>query len=613
MTPLEPPPGVTTPPRSSRKLMAIVYVDMAGYSRLIGFDVLGTLQRLRDLRENVIDTMVADHGGTIYQTAGDSLLLTFDSVTGSVACAIGIQRGILALNVGQPSGMEMMFRIGIDIGDVIADGNDLHGNGVNIAVRLQAECPVGDIYISRNVYDHVRYQVDAPVEPLGLLNLKNIESPIEAFRLRIVGTQPQIEDVGIGLPGGRIRHAISPLITVPHPEMSSIAVLPFRSLSRRHNDIYFADGIVEEIIHALSGIKELFVISRGSTLRYSGINFNVRSVAEELGVRYILHGSVRHSARNLKIQTELTDTTDLSIVQSDQYEGKMRDIFSMQSDIAVQVASAVVPHVRERELRQTMRKPPSSLTAFDLVLQALDALYKVKYDSLLRARQLLIQAMALDPDYAPAYTYAAYCSIFLVGEGWSQDIQKDAREAADYAAKAVERDPNDAVALAIGGHVRSFLLHDYEAAMRFLDRAIEAGPSCALAWTMSSATCGYLGQGPLAVERAERGLRLSPLDARAFWPEAILGQAHYINGNYERAVEWTRKAFGHCETAIFNLRTLTASLVAAGQLDEARKIAQRLLLVMPDFHLIGYMGNCPFREDILAVWINRLREAGLPD
>jgi adenylate cyclase len=601
---------------TSRTLMAVLHLDVVGYTRLIGLDDLRTLWRLQDLRAQVIEAQAAAYGGRLHQSAGDSLLVTFGSIVGAVDCAISIQQQIAVMEDAQPADQRILFRAGIDLGDVIPDGTDLHGNGVNVAVRLQTVCPVGQVCISRGAYDHVKARLTLPVESMGRLNLKNIAEPVEAFVLH-AHPGPAARD------GPASDHPVPGAVSAQQADFAfkphiasvyepSIAILPFRVLSRRPSDRHLVDGVVDEINHTLAGLKELFVISRGSTRNYDPDRYDISAVGRELGVSYVLYGSVRRSARNLRIQTELADVSDLSVIHSHQYNSSDANIFDLQERIATDVATPIVPHVRERELRRAMRKPARSMTAYDLVLQATDALFKITQIPLLRARELLLEAIALDPDYAPAYTYAAYCSILLFGEGWSTD-PANAKAAADFALKAIERDPTDASALAIYGHVQSLILHDFETAMHFLDRAIEAGPNNPLAWSMSSATCGYLGNGKLAVERGERGLRLSPRDTRVFWSQSMLGQAFYIDEDYEKAIVWTRRAFGVSPTAIFNLRTLIASLVAQGDLREAAATAQRLLQLFPGFRLGPYAARCPFRGDLLVTWIERLRLGGLPD
>jgi TolB-like protein len=390
-------------------------------------------------------------------------------------------------------------------------------------------------------------------------------------------------------------------------------VLPFRQYQQDPDEAYFADGIVDDIIYALAGLKELFVVSRGSTLGYGGDVVDTRAVGQALGVRYVLYGSVRREAGRLRITTELSDAETGAIIRSDKYEGELGDLFTLQDRISASVVSTLAPHVLEHELVRARRKHPQNMTAYDFLLQALDQLYRMDDESHARARGLLQRAMAHDPFYGPAYSYAAFWYIFHIGEGHSTDVEADAREAARLAETAIGLNENDPWALAIYGHVQSFLLHDYERAMLFLDRAIEAGPSSSIAWTMSGATCGYIGNGPLAVERGERGVRLAPQDTYRFWHEALLGQAHYVNGNFEEAVVWARRAVGRNGAVAFSLRTLIASLIALGKTDDALAARDHLLRVQPGFQLGPYQKRCPFQAEALAAWIDRLRAAGLPD
>jgi adenylate cyclase len=417
----------------------------------------------------------------------------------------------------------------------------------------------------------------------------------------------------MGLRIGSLRNLTAPAPLRAVDARPSIAVLPFRKQVSDPAEAYFADGIVEEIIHALAGMKELFVISRTSTLQYSGDTIDARAIGRELGVRYLLYGSVSRVGDRLRIGTELSDAETGRIIRTDRYDGKLADLFDLQAQIAIAVMKSIAPDVLEWELRRAMRKHPESLTAYDLVLQALEHLYRMDYESHSRARGLLQQAITLDPDYAPAYTYTAYWHIFRVGEGWSTNPDADAAEAARVARAAIDRNGNDALALAIFGHVHAFLLRDFQTANAVLDRAIDVGPNCATAWTMSSVARGYVGDGATAVERAEHGLRLSPLDAQVFWHEGQLAQAHYINGDYEAAVAWARRAAARKASLMFNLRVLAASLAAQGLELDSRRVAREILRLQPKFRLSTYARRCPFTGAILDAWIDRLRLAGLPD
>jgi len=285
----------------------------------------------------------------------------------------------------------------------------------------------------------------------------------------------------------------------------------------------------------------------------------------------------------------------------------------LQDRIAIRVATAIAPHLRERELSRALRKHPASMTAYDLTLQALDLFYRMDRASITRARGLLEQAVAHDPDYAPAYSHVASLHMRWIGQGWSEDEMADRGMAADAARRAIDRDRNDAIGLAIYGHVQSYLLKDYTTAIDYFNRALTVGPSCAWAWGYSSLTCGYLGDYETAVIRAERGVRLSPLGPDAFWLEHYLSQAYYLSGRYEDAVGWGRMSAAHAGANTSNLRSLIASLVALGEMDEARTIAQRLLELAPTFRLTNFRGRTPLRSEVRELFAHRLSLAGVPE
>jgi adenylate cyclase len=380
-----------------------------------------------------------------------------------------------------------------------------------------------------------------------------------------------------------------------------------------NHDTWFAEGIIEGIIHVLSGIENLFVIGRGTSLAYAGRDIDPRAVRRDLGVRYVLSGSVRRADERLRIATELVDAATGNVIRSDRHAGDVADLFDMQDSIARDVVSTIAPAVRDRELARALRMHPDNMTGYDLLLQALDLMSRLKREDFDRARGLLQQAMASDPGYAPAYSHAATWHTYRIGQGWSTSFENDAREAARCAIAAIERDRNDAVGLAIHGQVLSFTRRDYEGARYFLDRAITVGPSCSLAWALSSTTYGWVGDGKRAVEHAQRALQLSPLDPFAFFTEHMLSQGHYISGDYEEAVVWGRRAAARNGMLTSNLRTLAASLVAAGDLDAAGEIARRVLEIEPGFTLQKFAARTPIKPEILQFHIPRLRAAGLPD
>ena len=583
--------------RMQHRLAAILAANAVGYSRLMEVHEEYSHTWLMRLSSEVLDPGIAAHHGRLIKNTGDGFLAMFDSAYDATQCALSLQQAVAAQTADEPADRRISFRMALNLADAIIERGDIYGGGVNVAARLQAYAEPGGVVVSGAIAEQIGSGLGVGATDLGELHLQNLTRPVRVFALRAQAAPTRL--VGDAPAGSEAR--------------PSIAVLPFRKYQAEPEEGYFADGIVDDIIHALGSLKELFVISRGSTLAYGGSTIDVRSIGRELGVRYVLYGSAWRSDGRLRIGTELSDAEAGIVIRSDRYDGSLSDLFELQERISIQVLKTIAPHVRERELMRAMRKQPQNMTAYDLVLQALDLLYRMDHESFSRARGLLQQAISHDPNYAPAYSYTAYWYIFRVGEIGSSDPEADAAAAALHAAAAIERDPNDPLALAIYGHVQSFLLKQYDRAVSFLDRAIEAGPNSAMAWTNSSATYGYIGDGATAVQRGEQGVRLSPLDARIFWHEGLLAQAHYVNGNYEEALAWVRTAVGRNESIRFTLRTLIATLVALGKVEEATHVARQLLQLQPDFRLGLYAQRCPFQGAILTKWISRLRSAGLPD
>jgi adenylate cyclase len=582
---------------TQRRLVAVLAADVVGYSRLMEAYEESTHAGLVRLRSEVLDPGIAARHGRIIKNTGDGFLAVFDSAHDATQCAITLQQALAAQTADQQPDERISFRMAVNVADVIIEEDDVYGGGVNVASRLQAYAEPGGVVVTSGVAEQIGGSLGIGATDLGELHLRNLARPVRVFALRVPIAPTRL--VGDALAGSE-----------PRP---SIAVLPFRKDQTKPQESYFADGIVDVIIHALAALKELFVISRGSTLGYGGPTIDVRAIGRDLGVRYVLYGSVRRSGRRLRIGTELSDTETGTVIRSDQYEGRLAELFELQDRISVNVVKTIAPHVRDRELTRAMRKHPQNMTAYDLVLQALDVLYRMDDESFARARGLLQQAMSHDPSYAPAYSYTAYWYIFRVGEIGSSNLDADTAAAARYAAAAIQHDGNDALALAIYGHVQSFLLRNFKSAVSYLDRALEAGPSSAMAWTMSAATCGFMGDGATAVQRAEQGVRLSPLDAHTFWHEGHLAQAHYVDGDYEQALAWARIALGRNDVIRFNIRTLIATLAALGQEEESVRAARHLLSVQPDFRLGSYAKRCPFQGPILDKWLAGLRSAGLPE
>ena len=392
----------------------------------------------------------------------------------------------------------------------------------------------------------------------------------------------------------------------------SIAVLPFLVRGESEAQTYFGDGVVEDIIGALASLREVFVISRSSTLRY-GAGGDVRTVGRDVGVEYVLSGSVRRANERLRVSAELAETTRGTVIWASHFDGISEDLFALQDQIAGRVVSTIAPQVREAELRRALRKRPDSLEAYDCVLRGMAQRYHLDLDEFTEARTWLERAIALDPGYAAPYALLADWYSIRVGQGWSTDPAADYAEVIRLATAAYERDSFDAMALALCGHVKSLLLHKFDDAIALFDRAIAASPSSAIAWTRSSPTYSYIGDAQEAIRRAEQGLRLSPLDVHIFFAHAILGLAHYVAADHEEGIRWGRQAREENPRWTANLRFLAVNLAAAGHLDEARDVGRALLALEPGFQVDRFMVGYPLRDaERRARFADHLRRAGLP-
>jgi adenylate cyclase len=395
----------------------------------------------------------------------------------------------------------------------------------------------------------------------------------------------------------------------------SIAVLPLQNLGGDPADDYFADGIVEDIIMSLARLRELLVISRGSTLAYRVRQADLSEVARALGVRYVLRGSVKRSDRLVRVSTELHNANTGASLWSEKAEVPPGDLFDVQDRIVERIVQRIAPNVRATELRGALRKRPESFTAYDWMLWALHIINSLDVTNFLQARECLNQAMAEDPGFAMPVAWAARWHSLYIGQGWSPSPKEDAATARALAARAIDLDGHDALALATHGHLKSFLFHEYESALVYFGRALSACPNHSLAWNLSSPTLSYIGQSEQAIQHAEQALRLSPLDRSLFYYYHALNLAHYAGGNYEEAVKWGGMCADENSMYTSNLRYLAAGLAAFGRLDEARETAKRLMRLEPEFRLRTYeRTRQPFRvPEVKAKYMEHLRKAGLPE
>jgi adenylate cyclase len=484
--------GTSEPGR--RKLIAVLYADMVGYSRLIGLDDAGTLERLRALRRNLIDPAIEEHGGRIVQTGGDSLLVVFDSIDGAVQCAVKVQQQVPIHDGDQPVDRAIRFRVGINIGDAIADGTDLHGDAVNVAARLQAECPPGGICVSRSVRDHVHGRLDIAFTELGTLHLKNIARPIEAFVLQPgTGTTPQ---------------AMKRL-----PDKPSIAVLPFENLSGDPDQQYFADGLTEDILTALARFTQLVVIARNSTFVYKGRAVSIADVGRDLNVRYVLEGSVRRSGERVRVTAQLIEASTSAHLWAERYDRTLTDIFALQDEITERIVTTLVSNIQRSIIEQARRKPTGSLGAYELFLHGREQRDLSRYEGMVAAEASFERAIALDPDFALAHAELAYIQYIYMT--WRVDpAQRNAQLAKGFAnaRRALELEASLPLANRVLGnlHLRAC---EHDEAIRWSQRAVALNPGEAESYAWLANVLSYAGRSAEALEQLDHARRLDPLHA----------------------------------------------------------------------------------------------------
>ena len=443
--------------RVERRLAAILAADVAGYSRLIEANEEGTLARLKALRTEVIDRKIADHRGRIVKTTGDGMLVEFASVIDALRCAVEVQRAVSERNAGVPDDRRIEFRIGINVGDVVVEDGDIFGDGVNIAARLEGLAEPGGICVSARVQEDATSRLDLAFEDIGEQMLKNIARPTRVYRVRDADAS--------------LKRPTAPAL--PLPDKPSIAVLPFANMSGDPEQEYFVDGMVEEIITALSRIRWLFVLSRNSSFTYKGQAVDVKQVGRELGVRYVLEGSVRKAGGRVRITAQLIDALTGTHLWADRFDGSLEDVFDLQDQVARSVAGVIEPALQAAETARSTDRPTTDLTAYDLYLHAY-AMYYSSGKQIPEAIRLLEQAIERDPRYGPALGLAALCCLRLVSDGGSEDPEADNRKGADFARRALQVAGDDPGILANAAVVLAALGDDIGTMIVLIDRALRS-------------------------------------------------------------------------------------------------------------------------------------------
>jgi adenylate cyclase len=553
--------------RAERRLAAILAADVAGYARLMGADEEGTHERLKGHLGQLVEPKITEHRGRIVKNTGDGFLAEFASVVDAVRCAVEIQRGMGERNAETSEDKRIAFRIGVNLGDVIIEEHDIFGDGVNVAARLEALAQPGGICVSRVVRDQVRDKLDFAFEDMGEQQVKNIARPVRVYRVR----------------EGTLQTPTAPgQPALPLPDKPSIAVLRFANMSGDREQEYFADGMVEEIITALSRIRWLFVIARNSSFAYKGQFVDVKRVGRELGVRYVLEGSVRKAGNRVRITAQPVEAESGAYLWADRFDGSLEDVFQLQDDVAVSVGGVIEPALQAAEARRSAKRPTSDLSAYDLLLRALASFSSRSKAGVTGALDFSEQAIGRDPHYGSAPGYAASCRVVMDVNGWTEDLGQNRRAAIDRAERALESAGDDPVTLVLAAHALAYFGENFDAVIGLVDRALALNPSFARGWLMSAQIRIWAGQLDLAIAHAGRATRLSPRDLPGAHSYLyLIGLAHFLSRRFEDAMPKLIAAVQHLPNAPEYHRALASCYAHMGRLDEARDVVKRLRALTP--------------------------------
>jgi len=580
--------------RVERRLCAVLAADVAGYSHLMGADEEGTLALLKTHRRDLFDPKINEHRGRIVKTTGDGILVEFASVVDAVRCAVEVQRGMATRNVEMPQDKRVEFRVGINVGDIIIDGGDIFGEGVNVAARLEGLAEPGGICVSARVQEDVRGKLDIAFQDTGEQQLKNIALPVRVYRVQLSTVTATVRPV------------------LPLPDKPSIAVLPFDNMSSETGQDYLADGIVEAITGALSRVRSFFVIARNSSFTYKGRAVNVRDIGSELGVAYVLEGSVQTAGHRVRIIVQLIETEGGAHVWTGRHDGTIDDIFDLQDRITEQVAGALQPSIRLAEIERSRRKRPQDLGAYDYAMRAMPHVWALEKEQSTKAVELLDKALAIDPAYPLALSLAGWCHAQRSVYNWADDIAQSQARALKLAERAAELSGDDPLILAVLGAVHTFV-RNHGTARVLLERAVAIDANAAWAWSRLGWLDNYSDQPQHAIEKFERALRLSPLDPMNFNNYVGIGSAHEVAQQYDKAAAFYRRGLEERPHAIWIYRNLASSLSGAGRMEDAKEAYVQMLRSYPDLTASRLRQAMVFSPAFLDRMVGNLGKLGLPD
>ena len=578
-----------------RKLAAIFYGDVAGYSRLTGQDEEGTHRILSSYLDAITDA-IENHNGKVVHFAGDAVLADFSTVKDALSCAVSAQQDIKIRNLDFTDDNKLEFRIGVNIGDVIVDRNDIYGDGVNIAARLESLADSGGVCISGAVYDAIRGKLQLEYEFLGEQRVKNIAEPVRAYRVIIESSKSE---------------TASPPVTTQISNKPSIAVLPFENMSGDPEQEYFSDGISEDIITDLSKISGLFVISRNSSFVYKGKLVNVRQVGQDLGVRYVLEGSVRKAGNKVRITSQLIDSNTDGHVWAERFDRDLEDIFAVQDEVTQKIVTALQVQISQVEQERLTHRDTDNLDAYDYLLRGKEYYLRFTREANQQARQLYEKAVEFDPNYATALAELARVCVQSRNHGWTQNLTEPLRQASDFAERAVKLNDSLPQAHIALGFINMWR-RDHEAAIAEVNKGLVLDPNHAEGQMYQAIILGFAGQPEESMEWVEKAIRLNP--GSPFWYLFAQGNAYFSMGRYTEAVAACVKAAISNPNFIFAHLLLLACYSHLGNQEECEAELKECLTRMPDLSISWAQEVMPYKNDeVLTRFINDLREADLQE
>ena len=579
---------------SKRKLAAIISADVKGYSLLLADDETFTIKTLKEYRE-IMSYCIGQHNGRVVDSPGDNLLAEFSSAVDAVQCAVEIQKKLKKENERLVEDKKLKFRIGVNIGDIVQDGDRIYGSGVNVAARIEGIANPGGIGVSRGVYDQVKDKLDFTFEYIGEHEVKNIKEPVRVYKVLLESDLP------------------APLADEPLelPDKPSIAVLPFVNMSGEPGQEYFSDGLTEQIINGLCKVLNLFVIARNSSFAYKGKSVNIQQVGKELGVRYILEGSVQKAENRVRITAQLIDATTGYHLWSENYDRDLSDIFALQDEITLKIMDALAIKLTVGEQARIWEGTNTNIYAFDKQMRGIERFWRVNEKDNKQARHFFEEAVKIDKDYAQAYILLGFTHMIDLALGWSKSPIESFEQAEKNVEKALALNDSTDLPHSLLGWIYLFK-RQHDEAIKAGERAIELNPNGAEAHVQLAFILIYSDKIELAIKLLKKALRLNPIPPSYYYD--LLGLAYRVNGQYEKAIEMCKKALSVSPDNVSAYITLAASYSFISRTEDASKAVEEILGIQPDFSLEYFANTQPYKnQEKLDKFINALRKAGLPE